>query len=85
MIVWRKLMSVIILCKSKLKDCYIGKGDLMIGTFDIDFEKQLIKDDAKETFENLIYRANSRQLEKDFVFREFLKQFNALAKKNGIL
>ena len=57
----------------------------MIGTFDIDLEKQLIKDDAKETFENLIYRANSRQLEKDFVFREFLKQFNALAKKNGIL
>lgn len=57
----------------------------MIGTFDINFEKQLIKADAEETFENLIYRANSRQLEKDFVFQEFLKQFNALIKKNGIL
>lgn len=57
----------------------------MIGTFDINFEKQLIKADAEETFENLIYRANSRQLEKDFVFQEFLKQFNALVKKNGIL
>ena len=43
----------------------------MIGTFDINFEKQLIKADAEETFENLIYRANSRQLEKDFVFQEF--------------
>lgn len=57
----------------------------MIGTFDIDFEKQLIKDDAEEAFESLVYRANSRQLEKDFVFQEFLKQFNALVKKNGIL
>lgn len=57
----------------------------MIGTFDVNFEKQLIKADAEETFENLIYRANSRQLEKDFVFQEFLKQFNALVKKNGIL
>ena len=57
----------------------------MIGTFDINFEKQLIKSDAEEAFENLVYRANSRQLEKDFVFQEFLKQFNALAKKNGIL
>lgn len=53
----------------------------MIGTFDINFEKQLIKADAEETFENLIYRANSRQLEKGFVFQEFLKQFNALVKK----
>lgn len=57
----------------------------MIGTFDINFEKQLIKSDAEEAFENLVYRANSRQLEKDFVFQEFLKQFNTLAKKNGIL
>lgn len=56
----------------------------MIGTFDINFEKQLIKDDAEEAFESLVYRANSRQLEKDFVFQEFLKQFNALVKKNGI-
>lgn len=57
----------------------------MIGTFDINFEKQLIKDDAEEIFEDLVYRANSRQLEKDFVFQEFLKQFNKLTKKNGIL
>lgn len=54
----------------------------MIGTFDINFEKQLIKGDAEEAYENLVYRANSRQLEKDFVFREFLKQFNALVKRN---
>lgn len=57
----------------------------MIGTFDINFEKKLIKNDAEEVYESLVYRANSRQLEKDFVFEEFLRQFNALVKKNGIL
>ena len=64
---------------------FIGKAGFMIGTFDINFEKQLIKNDAEEAFENLEYRANSRQLEKYFVFQEFLKELNALAKKNGIL
>lgn len=68
-----------------MKDCFHQNGGFMIGTFDIKFEKQLIKGDAEEAFENLIYRANSRQLEKDFVFQEFLKQFNVLVKKNGIL
>ncbi len=68
-----------------MKDCFQQNGGFMIGTFDIKFEKQLIKGDAEEVFENLIYRANSRQLEKDFVFQEFLKQFNAIAKKNGVL
>ena len=57
----------------------------MIGTFDLNFEKQLIKNYAEETYEFLIDRADSRQLEKDFVFQEFLKQLNALANKNGIL
>lgn len=38
----------------------------MIGTFDINFEKQLIKDDAEEIFEDLVYRANSRQLGERF-------------------
>lgn len=57
----------------------------MIGTFDLNFEKQLIKNYAEETYEFLIDRSDSRQLEKDFVFQEFLKQLNVLAKKNGIL
>lgn len=38
----------------------------MVGTFDINFEKQLIKADAEEAFDNLVNRANSRQLEKRF-------------------
>lgn len=57
----------------------------MIGAFDMKFEKQLIKNEAEEVYENLISKADRRQLEKDFVFQEFLKQFNALIKKNEIL
>lgn len=60
---------------------FIGNGGFMIGTFDINFEKQLIKNDVEEVYEALVYRANSRQLEKDFVFEEFLRQFNTLVKK----
>lgn len=33
----------------------------MIGTFDINFEKLLIKGDAEEAFENLVYRAKTRR------------------------
>lgn len=52
---------------------FIGKEGFMIGAFDINFEKQLIKSDTEEAFENLVYRANSRQLEKYFVVQKFLK------------
>lgn len=57
----------------------------MIEKFDINFERQLIKDEAEYTYKTLINKANSRYLEPDFVFEEFLKQFNAIAKKNGVL
>lgn len=54
----------------------------MIGTFDINFEKELIKSDAEEAYDNCIYRAESRHLEKDFVIQEFINQFTALVRKN---
>ncbi len=57
----------------------------MIEKFDINFERELIKDEAEYTYKTLINKANSRYLEPDFVFEEFLKQFNAIAKKNGVL
>lgn len=66
-----------------MKNCF--QGGTMIGIFDLNFEKQIIKTYAEETYEFLIDRADSRQLEKDFVFQEFSKQLNSLAKKNGIL
>lgn len=57
----------------------------MIGAFDINFEKLLIKKEAEECLENLMEHADRRELEKDFVFEEFLKQFKILIKKNKIL
>ena len=35
--------------------------------------------------EDCIYRAESRNLEKDFVFQEFINQFHALVRKNKIM
>lgn len=58
---------------------------MRIGTFDLDFEKQLIKDDAKAVYDDLIARANRRQLEVNFVFEEFMKQFNKLVKNGDVL
>lgn len=57
----------------------------MIGTFDLNFEKILIKELAEEIYESITSMADSRCLEKDFVFQEVTKKLNALAKKNGIL
>lgn len=57
----------------------------MIGTFDLNFEKILIKELAEEIYESITSMADSRCLEKDFVFQEVTKELNALAKKNGIL
>ena len=47
----------------------------MIGTFDINFEKELIKGDAEQAYEDCIYRAESRHLENDFVFQELSISF----------
>ena len=57
----------------------------MIGTFDINFEKELIKGDAEQAYEDCIYRAESKNLEKYFVFQEFINQFHALVMKNKIM
>ena len=57
----------------------------MIGTFDINFEKELIKGDAEQAYEDCIYMAESKNLEKDFVFQEFINQFHALVRKNKIM
>lgn len=39
--------------------------------FDVNFEKQLIKKEAEECWENLMEYASRRNLEPDFVHREF--------------
>lgn len=47
----------------------------MIGTFDINFEKELIKGDDEQAYEDYIYMAESRHLENDFVFQELSISF----------
>lgn len=56
----------------------------MIGTFDLNFEKKLMKELAEEIYESIISMADLRQLEKDFVFQEVTKELKAIARKNGI-
>lgn len=68
-----------------MKQTFQQKRGKMIEKFDINFERELIKDEAEYTYKTLINKANSRYLEPDFVFEEFLKHFNAIAKKNGVL
>lgn len=57
----------------------------MIGTFDLNFEKKLIKELAEEIYESIISMADSRCLEKDFVLQEVTKELKVIARENGIL
>ena len=57
----------------------------MIGTFDLNFEKLLIKEFAEEIYESIVSMADSRCLEKDFVFQEVTKELKVIARDDGIL
>ena len=57
----------------------------MIGTFDLNFEKILIKKLAEEIYESITSMADSRCLEKDFVFQEIIKELKVIAREDGIL
>lgn len=56
----------------------------MIGTFDLNFEKQLMKKFAEEIYESIVSMADSRCLEKGFVLQEVTKELKAIARENGI-
>lgn len=49
--------------------------------FDVNFEKQLIKKEAEECWKNLMEYASERNLEPDFVHREFRENLNRLARE----
>lgn len=68
-----------------MKNCFQTEGDIMIGTFDLNFEKILIKELAEEFYESITSMADSRCLEKDFVFQEVTKELKVIAREDGIL
>lgn len=49
--------------------------------FDVNFEKQLIKKEAEECWENLMEHASRRNLEPEFVYGKFWKNLNRLARE----
>ena len=49
---------------------------------DIGFENKLIKDYAKEMYEEILSHASRRQLEPDFVVNKFLSELQSLARKD---
>lgn len=49
---------------------------------DTRFENKLIKDYAKEMYEEILYYASRRQLEPDFVVNRFLSELQSLARKD---
>ena len=57
----------------------------MIGIFDLNFEKILIKELAEEIYESITSMVDSRCLEKDFVFQEVTKELKVIAREDGIL
>ena len=49
---------------------------------DTEFENKLIKDYAKEMYEEILSHASRRQLEPDFVVNKFLSELQSLARKD---
>lgn len=52
-------------------------------SFDKKFEDILIKDFAKEVYEDCHNHAERRSLETDYVIDKFIKEFSILARKDG--
>lgn len=49
------------------------------------FENKLIKDYAKEMYEEVLSHASRRQLEPDFVVGKFLSELQSLARQDGYI
>lgn len=53
--------------------------------FDLNFERLLMQDEAKEIYENIISFAHRRNLEPDYVIEKILFNVRNLAKEDGYL
>lgn len=52
---------------------------------DMKFEDSLIKDYAKEIYEDFISHADRRKLETDYVVNKFISELQSLGRKDGIV
>ena len=52
---------------------------------DMKFEDKLIKDYAKEIYEDFLSHANRRELEPDYVVNKFILELQSLGRKNGYI
>ncbi len=53
--------------------------------FDMNFENKLIKDYAKETYEEFLSHANRRKLEPEYVVNTFVSELQSLARRDGYM
>ena len=53
--------------------------------WDIRFENHLIKDYAKEKYEDFLSHADRRNLEPEYVVNKFLSELQSLARKDGFI
>lgn len=56
-----------------------------MSSWDLNFENQLIKDYAKETYEEFLSHADRRQLEPEYVVNKFLSELQSLAREDGFI
>ena len=58
-------------------------GDM--SKWNLNFENKLIREYAKETYEEFLSHADRRQLEPDYVINKFLSELQSLARKDGFI
>lgn len=52
---------------------------------DMKFENKLIKDYAKEVYQDFLAHANRRELEPDYVVNKFILELQSLGRKDGYI
>ena len=56
-----------------------------MSNWDIRFENQLIKDYAKEAYEEFLSHADRRNLEPEYVVNKFLSELQSMARQDGYI
>jgi len=53
--------------------------------FDINFENELIRDYAKEKYDEFLNHADKRKLEPDYVVNKLISELQNLARRDGFI